>query len=271
MAVWQNRPLDAVYPVLLIDAITRQGPRLVGRQPARLCGYRREPHRRTRRGGPVARTHRRRGCQAVGDDADRAPQPRFGRRVDRVLRRTARPARVDPHDLARRCGADLRRAHGAQQPPLRLAQALGPDHQSQAEIYTAPTVEAAEALFETFAQDSEGTYPAMIRAWRQSWDEFVPLVEFPAELRRIVYTTNAVENLNARFRRAVRHRGHSPQRASRHENPVPCSHHTNHNPSHSPLDKGASDRPHPAPDRCPSAYLADNWLQRGPDMPLRGF
>ncbi len=43
------------------------------------------------------------------------------------------------------------------------------------------------------------------------------------------------------------------------------------NPSHSPLDKGASDRPHPAPDRCPSAYLADNWLQRGPDMPLRGF
>ncbi len=78
------------------------------------------------------------------------------------------------------------------------------------EIYTAGTVGAAEASFEAFAQDWEDTYPAMIRSWRQSWDEFVPLLEFPAELRRIVYTTNAVESLNARFRRAVRHRGHFP-------------------------------------------------------------
>jgi transposase-like protein len=41
-------------------------------------------------------------------------------------------------------------------------------------------------------------------------DEFVPFLEFPAELRRIVYTTNSIESLNARFRRAVRHRGHFP-------------------------------------------------------------
>ena len=51
----------------------------------------------------------------------------------------------------------------------------------------------------------------MIRAWENSWDEFVPFLEFPAELRRVVYTTNAVESLNARFRRAVRHRGHFPR------------------------------------------------------------
>ncbi len=50
----------------------------------------------------------------------------------------------------------------------------------------------------------------MIRSWRNSWDEFVPFGEFPAELRKVVYTTNAIESLNARFRRAVRHRGHFP-------------------------------------------------------------
>ena len=50
----------------------------------------------------------------------------------------------------------------------------------------------------------------MIGSWRQAWDEFVPFLEFPPELRRVVCTTNAVESLNARFRRAVRHRGHSP-------------------------------------------------------------
>ena len=50
----------------------------------------------------------------------------------------------------------------------------------------------------------------MIGSWRKSWDEFTPFLELPAELRRVVCTTNAVESLNARFRRAVRHRGHFP-------------------------------------------------------------
>lgn len=50
----------------------------------------------------------------------------------------------------------------------------------------------------------------MIRSWENSWNEFVPFLEFPVELRKIVYTTNAIESLNARFRRAVRHRGHFP-------------------------------------------------------------
>ena len=50
----------------------------------------------------------------------------------------------------------------------------------------------------------------MIRSRRQAWEEFVPFLEFPEELCRIVYTTNAIESLNARFRRAVRHRGYFP-------------------------------------------------------------
>jgi transposase-like protein len=78
------------------------------------------------------------------------------------------------------------------------------------EIYTAPTVEAAESRFAEFAGEWEATYPAMIQAWRSVWNEFVPFLEFPIELRKVVYTTNAIESLNARFRRAVRHRGHFP-------------------------------------------------------------
>lgn len=77
-------------------------------------------------------------------------------------------------------------------------------------IYTASTVEAAEARFDTFAEEWRETYPAMINAWENAWGEFVPFLEFPVELRTIVYTTNAIESLNARFRRAVRHRGHFP-------------------------------------------------------------
>jgi transposase-like protein len=77
-------------------------------------------------------------------------------------------------------------------------------------IYTAPTVDAALAHFDTFADAWRATYPAMINSWETAWGEFVPFLEFPVELGKIVYTTNAIESLNARFRRAVRHRGHFP-------------------------------------------------------------
>ncbi len=77
-------------------------------------------------------------------------------------------------------------------------------------IYAAPTVEAAQAHFAEFADNWRDIYPAMIASWENTWGEFVPFLEFPVELRKIVYTTNAIESLNARFRRAVRHRGHFP-------------------------------------------------------------
>jgi putative transposase len=77
-------------------------------------------------------------------------------------------------------------------------------------IYTAATVQAAEAAFGEFAEAWRDTYPAMIRSWEASWNEFVPFLEFPTELRKIVYTTNAIESLNSRFRRSVRRRGHFP-------------------------------------------------------------
>jgi putative transposase len=50
----------------------------------------------------------------------------------------------------------------------------------------------------------------MIQSWENAWEEFRAVPRVPVELRRIVYTTNAIESLNARFRRAVRHRRHFP-------------------------------------------------------------
>lgn len=77
-------------------------------------------------------------------------------------------------------------------------------------IYEAPTVAAAEAAFADFAEEWREKYPAMIKSWESTWGEFVPFLDFPPELRKVVYTTNAIESLNSRFRRAVRHRGHFP-------------------------------------------------------------
>jgi putative transposase len=77
-------------------------------------------------------------------------------------------------------------------------------------VYTAPTVAAAETQFGQFAARWRDRYPAMIAMWERSWPEFVPFMGFPAEIRKLIYSTNGIESLNARFRAAVRRRGHFP-------------------------------------------------------------
>lgn len=134
----------------------------------------------------------------------------------------------------------------------------GPITKAMRDIYTSPTVEAAEARFEAFAADWEHTYPAMIGSWRKAWDEFTPFLEFPAEPRRVVYTTNAIESLNARFRRAVRYRGHFPNEQAAMKAHLPCRHPPTQEP-HQPDRQDQrleshpehTDRPLRRPDRRP--------------------
>jgi transposase-like protein len=55
-----------------------------------------------------------------------------------------------------------------------------------------------------------GKYGAVIRLWRNAWEEFIPFLDYDVEIRRVLCSTNAIESLNARYRRAVRARGHFP-------------------------------------------------------------
>jgi putative transposase len=77
-------------------------------------------------------------------------------------------------------------------------------------IYTAPTEVAALDRLADFAGVWETRYPAIVRLWQNAWPEFVPLLSFDPEIPTIISTTNAIESLNARFRRAIRARGHFP-------------------------------------------------------------
>ena len=78
------------------------------------------------------------------------------------------------------------------------------------EVYSAETAEAARDALEIFDADWGRQYPSIAQAWRRAWDEVIPFFAFPEEVRRIVYTTNAIEALNSKLRRAVRARGHFP-------------------------------------------------------------
>jgi len=79
------------------------------------------------------------------------------------------------------------------------------------EICRARTAELGEAALEAFDEGPWGRkYPVIAQAWRRHWAEVVPLYAFAAEVRRIIYTTSAIESLDAKLRRAVRARGHFP-------------------------------------------------------------
>ena len=81
-------------------------------------------------------------------------------------------------------------------------------------IYTAPSESAALDAFVAFGEQWGDRYPAIIKLWESAWAEFVPFLQFDNHIRMVVCTTNAIESINARIRRAVNARGHFPTEAA---------------------------------------------------------
>ncbi|HEM7902073.1 IS256 family transposase [Burkholderia cenocepacia] len=78
-------------------------------------------------------------------------------------------------------------------------------------IYTAPSAEAAQAELDAFADGPWGQrFPTVSAAWRNAWDRVIPFFAFPPAVRKIIYTTNAIENINSQLRKIIKTRGHFP-------------------------------------------------------------
>jgi putative transposase len=77
-------------------------------------------------------------------------------------------------------------------------------------IYTAPNSDAAAAALNDPEEKWSKQYGAMIRLWRNAWEEFIPFLDYDVEIRKMPCSTNAIESLNTRYRRAIRARGHFP-------------------------------------------------------------
>ncbi|MHB1937202.1 MAG: IS256 family transposase [Acidobacteriaceae bacterium] len=85
-----------------------------------------------------------------------------------------------------------------------LAAALRP-------IYTAASAEAAQAALDAFEVGPWGQkFPTVVAAWRRAWDRVIPFFAFPPAVRKVIYTTNAIESVNARLRKIIKTRGHFP-------------------------------------------------------------
>lgn len=113
---------------------------------------------------------------------------------------------VWPRTIVQTCVIHLLRnsfRYAARQDWDKIARALKP-------VYTAPTEEAALERFYEFSETWGRKYPAIVRLWETNWAEFVPFLAFDVEIRKVICSTNAIESVNARIRKAVRARGHFP-------------------------------------------------------------
>ncbi|MGQ0631946.1 MAG: IS256 family transposase [Sporichthyaceae bacterium] len=214
MRAWQARPLDRVYPVVLIDAIylkIREGA--VANRPVyvaigiSLDGYRDVLGLWM---GPSGGEGAKQWLNMLTDLRNRGIMDVCIVCCDGLKGLPDAIATTWPLATVQTCVVHLVRNS------LRYTQRR--DWKQVAselkEVYTAPSVEAAEFQFECFAEQWGKRYPALISLWRNAWQEFIPFLDCPLELRKLIYTTNGIESLNARFRAAVRRRGHFPDEQS---------------------------------------------------------
>ncbi|MET7930026.1 IS256 family transposase [Streptomyces sp. NPDC005349] len=209
MSEWQNRPLDAVYPVVFVDCVNvkvRDGQ--VANRPVYMAvavtadGHRDILGLWVGDGGEGAKYW----LQVLTEIKNRGASDVLMLVCDGLSGLPDAVNTVWPQAIVQTCVVHLLRAsfrYAGRQDWEKIAKALRP-------VYTAPTEDAALERFLEFTEAWGQKYPAIVRLWESSWAEFVPFLQFDVEIRKIMCTTNAIESINARIRKAVRARGHFP-------------------------------------------------------------
>jgi len=209
MVEWQNRPLDAVYPVIFIDAIhvkIRDGQ--VANRPiyvalAVTCEGRRDILGLWAGDGGEGAKY---WLHVLTELKNRGVADVLMVVCDGLTGLPDAITTVWPQTITQTCVVHLLRnsfRYAGRQHWAAIAKALKP-------VYTAPTEAAARERFAEFTETWGDRYPAIVRLWDRAWAEFVPFLAFDPEIRRVICSTNAIESVNARIRRAVKARGHFP-------------------------------------------------------------
>jgi putative transposase len=209
MTEWQNRPLDPVYPVLFIDAIhvkIRDGK--VANRPiyvalAVTCDGQRDILGLWAGDGGEGAKH---WLHVLTELKNRGVNDVLMVVCDGLTGLPDAIAAVWPQTITQTCVVHLLRnsfRYAGRQHWDAIAKALRP-------VYTAQTEAAALERFLEFCEAWGQRYPAIVRLWENAWAEFVPFLGFDVEIRKVICSTNAIESVNARIRRAVKARGHFP-------------------------------------------------------------
>jgi putative transposase len=207
---WQTRPLDECYPVIFVDALmvkVRDGAHVRNKAAYLVVGVDTDGVKHVL-GIWIANTEGSKFWMSVFSELR-------NRGVRRVLIACCDgleglPEAIEtiwPYTIVQTCVVHLIRAslrYASYTERKKLSQALRP-------VYTAANADAAQdALLELADSPLGRKHKAAIAVWERAWDRFIPFLEFPPELRKVIYTTNTIESLNFQLRKIIKNRGHFP-------------------------------------------------------------
>jgi len=210
VTAWQARPLETVYPVVFFDALrvkVREDNVVRNKAVYLALGVRRDGSREIL-GLWIETTEGAKFWMKVFNDLKtRGVNDILIAVTDGLTGMPTALAAVFPRTTLQTCIVHLIRNsldYASWKDRKQLAAALRP-------IYAAASAEAALAALDAFEDSEWGRkFPTVVSAWRRAWDQVIPFFTFPPEIRRVIYTTNAIESVNARVRKIIKTRGHFP-------------------------------------------------------------
>ena len=206
---WQSRPLDALYPIVYLDCIhvkSRDAGVVKVKAVYLALGIDLTGNKQLL-GLWIAQTEGAKfWLQVVTELKNRGVQDIFIACVDGLKGFPEAIESVYPQTAVQLCVVHMVR-HSLNYVSWKMRKAVAADLRS---VYAATTLEAARAALDAFEQQWGSDYPPIVQSWRRNWDRITPFFDYPPEVRRIIYTTNAIESVNMSLRKITKNRGSFP-------------------------------------------------------------
>jgi putative transposase len=206
---WQQRPLEDVYPVLFLDCLVlkiREGGTVQRRACYLALGVTVEGERDVLGMWFQETEGAKFWMQVIADLKQRGVQDILICCVDGLKGFPEAIEAIFPETIVQTCVVHLIR-HSLKYVPRREREQVARDLKP---IYTATDADQASLALEAFDEKWGSRFPVITQAWLNAWEYVIPFLAFPPEVRRVIYTTNAIEALNRQLRKAIKTKGHFP-------------------------------------------------------------
>jgi putative transposase len=209
ITLWQNRPLEEVYPIMYLDAVrvkVRHNGSVINKAVYLAIGVTWDGTKDIL-GLWIAETEGAKfWLQVVTELKNRGVQDVFIACVDGLKGFPEAIEAVFPKAQVQLCIVHMVR-HSLRYVSWKQRKQVAADLKC---IYQAPTVDQAEANLTAFANKWDASLPTISKSWRTNWERIIPLFSYPPEIRKAIYTTNAIESLNMSLRKVTKNRGSFP-------------------------------------------------------------
>lgn len=206
---WQNRPLEPIYPIVYLDALyvrMRDNGHVQNRAVYVAIGINLEGHKEVLGLWTSANEGAKFWLQVLTEIRNRGVQDIFIACIDGLKGFPEAIEAVYGQTQVQLCIVHLVR-HSLNYVSWKQRREVAADLRP---IYTAATAKGAQLALEEFAAKWDASHPTISQVWRRNWERVTPFFAFPAEIRKVIYTTNAVESLNMSLRKIIKTRGSFP-------------------------------------------------------------